>query len=86
MGRVEEIEQAIQSLSPEEFTRVAQRVQALQQLRADVHAGFEAIKGGDYEDFDERSTKKLADDTKRRGRLRLAETRMAERPKKTRSR
>ena len=71
MSRVEEIEQAIQKLSPEEFTRVAQRVQALQQLRANVQAGLEAIKSGDYEDFDERSTKKLADDIKQRGRLRL---------------
>ena len=86
MSRVEEIEQAIQNLSPEEFTRVAQRVQALQQLRADVHAGFEAIESGNYQDFDERSTRKLADDIKRRGRLRLAETHKAGPPKKTRTR
>ncbi len=61
-------------------------MQALQQLRADVHAGFEAIKSGGYEDFDERSTKKLADDIKRRGRLGLAETHTAGLPKITRTR
>src|SRR5258708_20094519 len=83
MSRVEEIERAIQELSPEEFARVAQRVQSLQQLRADVHAGFEAIERGDYEGFDERTTRKLADDIKRRGRVRLAEARKTELPKKT---
>jgi hypothetical protein len=85
MSRVEEIEQAIQRLSPEEFARVAQRVQALQKLRADVLAGFEAIERGDYEDFDERTAKKLTDDIKQRGRLRLAEIRKTELPKKSRT-
>ena len=75
MSRVEEIERAIQDLSPEEFNRVVQSVHALQQLRADVLAGFEAIKNGDFEDFDEPSTGKLADDVKRRGRLHLSEVR-----------
>jgi hypothetical protein len=73
MSRVEEIEQAIQKLSPEEFARVAQRVQALQKLRTDVLAGFEAIERGDYEDFDEHTTKTLVDGIKQRGRLRLAD-------------
>ena len=42
-------------------------------LRADIHAGFEAIERGEYEDYDERTTKDLAEDIKRRGRQRLAE-------------
>ena len=85
MSRVEEIERAIQELNPEEFARVAQRVQSLQQLHADVRAGFEAIERGDYEDFDERTSRMLADDIKRRGRVRLAEARKTEPPKKTRT-
>jgi putative addiction module CopG family antidote len=41
-------------------------------LRADIRAGFEAIERGEYEDYDERTTKDLAEDIKRRGRQRLA--------------
>jgi len=41
------------------------------QLRAEIRAGFEAIERGDYEEYDERATKKLAEDIKRRGRQRL---------------
>ena len=70
---LEESMDGTEELSPEEFARVAQRVQSLQQLRADVHAGFEAIESGDYEDFDERTTKTLAYVIKGRGRLRLAD-------------
>ena len=41
-------------------------------LRADVHAGFQAIGRGEYEDYDEHTTKKPAEDVKARGRARLA--------------
>ena len=41
------------------------------QLRADIRAGFEAIERGEYEEHDERSTPRLAEDIKRRGRRRL---------------
>jgi antitoxin ParD1/3/4 len=43
------------------------------QLRADIRAGFEAIDRGEYEDYDERTTKSLAKGIKKRGRQRLAE-------------
>jgi len=42
-------------------------------LRADIRAGFAAIERGEYEDYDDRTTKDLAEDIKRRGRQRLAE-------------
>ena len=45
----------------------------LGRLRAEVRAGFEAIERGEYEDYDEHSTKRLARDIKARGRRRLAE-------------
>lgn len=45
----------------------------LAQLRADIRAGFEAIERGEYEEYDEHTTKKLAEDIKRRGRQRLVE-------------
>src|SRR5262249_9024628 len=41
-------------------------------LRAQVRAGFEAIERGEYETYDESTTKNLAEDIKRRGRKRLA--------------
>jgi antitoxin ParD1/3/4 len=43
------------------------------QLRRDIRAGFEAIDHGEYEDYDDRTTKSLAKDIKKRGRQRLAE-------------
>ena len=48
-----------------------ERDERLAQLRADVRAGFEAIERGEYEEHDEHTTKKLAEDIKRRGRQRL---------------
>src|SRR4051794_4358636 len=36
-------------------------------LRTDIRAGFEAIERGEYEEYNERTTKDLADDIKRRG-------------------
>ena len=45
MSRVEEIERAIQELSPEEFTRVAQRVHALKQERWDHQLDQDAAAG-----------------------------------------
>ena len=82
MSRVEDIERAIQELSSEEFAQVAQRVRAIQQLRADVMAGFDAIERGDFEEFDDSTTKNLADDIKRRGRQRHAEARITASPRK----
>ena len=45
MSRVDEIEQAIQALSPEEFTRVAQRVHELEQERWDRQLDKDAAAG-----------------------------------------
>ena len=41
-------------------------------LRRDIRIGFEAIERGEYEDYDETTTAKLAADIKSRGRRRLA--------------
>jgi antitoxin ParD1/3/4 len=49
------------------------RERDMAQLRGDIRAGFEAINRGEYEDYDERTTKSLAKDIKKRGRQRLAE-------------
>ena len=49
-----------------------ERDQRLLQLRADVRTGFDAIDRGDFEEHDERTTKQLAQEIKRRGRQRLA--------------
>ena len=43
------------------------------QLRAQVRAGFNAIERGEYETYDESTTKELAEDIKRRGRKQLAQ-------------
>ena len=43
------------------------------QLRAQVRVGFDAIERGEYETYDESTTKELAQDIKRRGRKRLAQ-------------
>ncbi len=44
----------------------------LTQLRAEIRAGFESIEHGEYEEYDGRTTQRLARDIKRRGRRRLA--------------
>jgi antitoxin ParD1/3/4 len=44
-------------------------------LRHGIHAGFDAIDRGEYEDYDEHTTKALAADIKKRGRQQLAEVR-----------
>ncbi len=49
-----------------------ERDERLASLRAEIRIGFEAIARGDYEDYDERTTKKLAAGIKARGRERLA--------------
>jgi antitoxin ParD1/3/4 len=48
-----------------------ERDESRAQLRADVQAGFAQIDSGRYSEFDERSTRKLAEDVKARGRRRL---------------
>ena len=50
-----------------------ERDERLGRLRADIRAGFDAIDRGEYEDYDEHTTKDLAADVKKRGRQRLAE-------------
>ncbi len=52
--------------------RLLEERQGREALRADIRAGFAAIERGEYEDYDERTTKDLAEDLKRRGRQRLA--------------
>lgn len=41
-------------------------------LRRDVRAGFASIERGEFEEYDEETTKELAADIKARGRARLA--------------
>jgi antitoxin ParD1/3/4 len=48
------------------------RDEDLASLRGEIEAGFEAIRRGEYEDYDARSTRTLAADIKNRGRARLA--------------
>jgi antitoxin ParD1/3/4 len=50
-----------------------ERDDRMAKLRADIRAGFESIDRGDYEDYDEHTTKSLSEDIKKRGRQRLAE-------------
>jgi antitoxin ParD1/3/4 len=50
-----------------------ERDERLAKLRANVRTGFDAIDRGEYDDYDERTTKRLAEDIKKRGRQRLAE-------------
>ena len=49
-----------------------ERDEHLAALQAEVRIGFEAIERGEYEDYDERTTKRLAAQIKARGRARLA--------------
>jgi antitoxin ParD1/3/4 len=51
---------------------LAERDQRLESLRRDVRAGFEAIKRGEYTDYDATTIQKLADRVNARGRKRLA--------------
>ena len=44
-------------------------------LRTDIRAGFDAIDRGEFDEYDECTTKDLADDIKKRGRHRVAEAR-----------
>ncbi len=46
-----------------------QRDENLASLRNEIQAGFAAIWRGEYEDYDARSTRKLAADIKTRGRV-----------------
>ena len=43
----------------------------MSELRADIHAGFEAVGRGEYKDYDEETIKQLAARVKARGRKRL---------------
>ena len=45
MSRIEEIERAIQELSPDEFAQIAQRVYAIEQERWDVELDRDASAG-----------------------------------------
>jgi hypothetical protein len=45
MSRVEEIERAIQQLSPDEFAQLAQRIHALEQERWDADLDQDATAG-----------------------------------------
>jgi antitoxin ParD1/3/4 len=58
-----------------EGLRLLKERDAFEALRRDVRAGFEQIERGDYEQYDEHTTRNLAEDIKARGRQRLAEMR-----------
>ena len=45
MSRVEEIERAIEALSPEEFARIAQRIHAIDQAQWDAQMDRDAAEG-----------------------------------------
>jgi antitoxin ParD1/3/4 len=51
---------------------LVERDRRLESLRRDVRAGFEAIKRGEYTDYDAMTIQKLADRVNTRGRKRLA--------------
>ena len=48
------------------------RITGLQKLRSEVQLGLTAAERGDYKEYDEHTTKQLADQIKTRGRARLA--------------
>jgi antitoxin ParD1/3/4 len=50
-----------------------ERDERVARLRADIRTGFDAIDRGEYDDYDEQSSKRLAEDIKKRGRQRLAQ-------------
>ena len=49
------------------------------QLRVDIRKGFDAIDRGEYDDYDQHTTKQLAEDIKKRGRQRLADVEQEDR-------
>jgi len=51
------------------------------QVRSQVRAGFEAIERGEFETYDESTTKDLTEGIKRRGRKRLAQSNRKNRSK-----
>ncbi len=55
-----------------EGLRLLKQRDSVETLRRDVQAGFEAIDRGEYEEYDESTTKDLAAGIKSRGRQRLA--------------
>jgi antitoxin ParD1/3/4 len=55
-----------------EGLRLLRERDASEALRRDIRAGFEQIGRGEYEEYDERTTKNLAKDIKALGRRRLA--------------
>lgn len=50
-----------------------ERDQRMEILRSDVNAGFEAIRRGQFSEFDAASVQQLSERVKSRGRRRLAE-------------
>ncbi len=69
---MDDIERAIDALSPDEFRRVAEHVNALERLRGDVQAGLDALDRNEYETHDAISTRNLASEVKSHGREKLA--------------
>jgi antitoxin ParD1/3/4 len=58
-----------------------ERDEELDWVRAQVQIGIDEIERGEYEEYDETTTKDLIEDIKRRGRERLAAERKAARRK-----
>jgi antitoxin ParD1/3/4 len=58
-----------------------ERDRRMESLRHDVRAGFEAIKRGEYTDYDGATIRKLADRVDARGRRRLAAEQAKSRPR-----
>ena len=50
---------------------LVERDRRLESLRGDIRAGFDAIKRGEYTDYDARTIQKVADRVNARGRRRL---------------
>ena len=48
-----------------------ERDKHVSRLRSDIGAGFDAIRRGEYDDYDEHTTRRLADNIKKRGRQRV---------------
>jgi antitoxin ParD1/3/4 len=67
-GRYETADEVIR----EGLRLLKERDDHLNWLRAEIRLGFDDIERGDYTEHDQSSTKALAEDIKRRGRLRLA--------------
>ena len=58
-----------------EGLRLLKERDSLESLRRDIQAGFDAIDRGEYDEYDENTTKDLANAIKARGRKRLEEFR-----------